>query len=454
MIKLRDYQEKAIEDIRKEFRAGNRKVLLGLPTGGGKTCIATFMISEAAKKGLRCVFTCHRRELVDQTAKMFHENNIDFGIVAAGSKTIPGKLVQIALIQTLTRRLHTIPQPNLLIIDEAHHAISKTWKRVHDTYPESWCVGLSGSPARLDGRGLGDIFDVIVQGPDTQKLILSGNLSRYKYYAPSAISLEGVRTSMGDYKISDIEDVMDKPTITGDAIREYLRYGRDGQFVIFCVSIKHSKNVTNAFNEAGIEARHIDGKMNAKERDGAVEAFRRGEIKILSNCEIVFEGFDIPNLTGAILLRPTKSLTIFLQQVGRALRPSPGKPHAVILDHVQNYRHHGFPDDERQWSLHSKKKSQRENIAPIKICPNCMMALPISTLMCPCGTIFESKQREVEEVDGKLEELDPATVKRQRKREQGKAQTLEALVELGQRRGYKHPRGWALNVLKFRNRGK
>jgi DNA repair protein RadD len=248
---------------------------------------------------------------------------------------------------------------------------------------------------------------------------------------------------------------MDKPKITGSAITEYLKAAKGKRAVVFCVSISHSEHVVEQFNAHGIPAEHVDGKTPKQQRDAAIKRFQSGETLVLSNVELFGEGFDLPAIECAILLRPTQSLGLHLQQVGRALRPSPGKTHAIILDHVENYKRHGLPDTERSWSLHGQPPRSRskndDNVHPIKTCDKCFAAQPVGSTICKnCGQMFATSAREVEEVDGELQELDQKYIALKRKREQAKASSLEDLIELAVSRNYKHPHRWAKHVFNAR----
>jgi superfamily II DNA or RNA helicase len=258
---------------------------------------------------------------------------------------------------------------------------------------------------------------------------------------------------MGDYANDELAEVMDKPTITGDAVQHYFKYAPGKRAIVFCVSVQHSRHVAAQFNSAGIAAVHVDGETDFEVRDRAIREFREGSIKILCNVELFGEGFDVPVLEAVILLRPTQSLGLYLQQVGRSLRPCEGKTKAVILDHVGNCQRHGLPDEERVWSLegHTAQKKSLADSLPIRICPNCMAAQPATVKICKyCGTAFEIQYRTVAEQDGELKEIDPAASRRLRNQEQSKCQSFEDLVELGRKRGYKRPYLWAKYVFNAR----
>lgn len=432
---------------------GTQSLVLQAPTGAGKTLLTAHMIGTAASKGFGAWFVCHRRELIKQSIRTFSQVGVKFGVCAAGWMEANRQPVQIASIQTLANRFNRLLRPKLIVWDEAHHVAAASWSRIFKAIPDAFHVGLTATPERLDGRGLGDYFAKMVKGPSVQWLIENGFLSPYRLYAPSGISVAGVATRMGDFVKSELAAVVDKPTITGDAIREYRKRADGKRAVVFCTSIQHSQHVVAQFQAAGIPAAHVDGETDVESRDAAIRRFERGDIKVLSNVELFGEGFDLPAIEAAILLRPTQSLGLYLQQVGRALRPAPGKDHAVILDHAGNCERHGLPDEDREWSLEGRVARRSGDSAGgfVRTCPRCFAAqLPGGAACKFCGHVFEVSPREVKQVEGDLQEIDTAAIRSQRAKEQGRAQTLEELTAIGIHRGYKHARRWAHHVFQSR----
>ncbi len=254
---------------------------------------------------------------------------------------------------------------------------------------------------------------------------------------------------MGDFDKKELNAIADKPTITGDAISHYQKLCPDKRAIVFAVSIEHSKHIVSQFMESGIMAEHVDGGTDKGERDAAIKRFTEGTTKILSNVDLFGEGFDIPSIEAAILLRPTQSKGLFMQQTGRALRMANGKVQAIILDHAGNCQRHGLPDEERQWSLEGRSALKRgeKSSVNVTICPHCFAAQMAGSIKCNfCGFIFDVKSREVEQVEGTLIEIDPKLVRRRKAMEQSSAGSLEDLIRLGYRRGYKSPELWARHV--------
>lgn len=463
MIALRPYQNDLLDGARQAFRDRVRAVLLQLATGGGKTVSGSYMIHGAAQKGLVCWWLTHRRELIGQTSRTFASMGIVHGIIQGGHSTDPQKLVQIGSIQTVARRLDKLPKPDLIIFDECHHLGAGQWQAIFDAFPDAKIIGLTATPWRLDGVGLGRWFGRMVNGPTVKQLIEAGALSKYRLFAPHVPDLSGVGTQAGDLKKDQLAEVMDKPSVVGDAVEHYKRLCPGKRAVAFAVNIEHSRHIVQQFQLAGIPAEHVDGTMDTTSRDAAIQRFVAGETLVLSNCELFGEGFDVPAIEAVILLRPTKSISLYLQQVGRALRPAPGKDYAIILDHAGNSlprelngQGHGFPDDDREWTLadRDKRKAGEKSEVAIRTCPECFAVYrPVPT--CPhCGHVYVAPVREIEQVEGDLKEIDVEALRRAemlaKKREQGNAQTLEDLIRVGRQRGQRNPEAWARHVLQGR----
>ncbi len=382
----------------------------------------------------------------------------------------------VASAQTIVRRLETVTDPpDLIIVDEAHHLTAgTTWGKIVAAFPKAKLLPVTATPCRLDGKGLGvdagGFADTLVLGPAMRDLIDAGYLSPYRIFAPpTALDLSGVKIRAGDYAKDQLGEAMDKPTITGDAVDHYRRLAPGKRAVAFCVSVEHARHVADQFNAAGVRAEMLDGSADPADRDACIKRFERGETLVLTSCEIVSEGFDLPAIEVAILLRPTKSTSLFLQQVGRALRVFPGKTEALIFDHVGAIRTHGFPDDTRDWTLDGVAKKKRaandnEPDVAIQTCPKCF-SVHRPAPRCPaCGHIYTAKDRELKVTEGQLQEITPeqraalreiadrerAMQQRQRKTEEGQCKTLEDFIELGRNRGYVYPEAWARKRFQFR----
>ena len=466
MIQLRPYQQGIVDAVRKAYREGKRAPLVCLSTGGGKTTIFSYVTQGAVGKG-RCVWLlCHRAELVRQIAGTLARFECDHQVIAPGpiirqaqvdqfrqhGRTYikPGSRAWVASVQTLVKRLADIPadqHPDIIVCDEAHHLTEVSmWGQIVAAFPKALLLPVTATPCRLDGKGLGQgcggFADDIILGPSMRELIAGGYLSPYRIFAPpTALDLTGVRTRMGDFAKNELAQAMDKATITGDAVEHYRRHADGRRAIAFCVSVLHAEHVAAEFRQAGIAAEFLDGSLDAGERDARIRRFERGETLVLSSCDIVSEGFDLPAIEAAILLRPTKSLALYLQQVGRALRPFPGKPYAVILDHVGAVAAHGLPDEDREWTLDGVlRKPRKPNEAtddPPVTCPQCY-AVHDPQPQCPvCGHQYPAPERAAPKADdGQLVEITAAEAEalraaRQKRMLQGKAKTLDQLVAQG-----------------------
>jgi DNA repair protein RadD len=452
-VELRPYQVELLGEVRGLMRQGSKSILIQSPTGSGKTVLTAHMLQSAAQKQMRSIFIVHRRELIKQSIKTFAKVGVPHGVIASGFIQEPHHPVQLASVQTLARRLEKLEVPELVLWDECHHIAAGGWARIREAFPAAYHIGLSATPERLDGTGLKKAFDQMIKGPDVSWLIGQGYLAPYKLFAPKKIDLTGVHSRMGDFVRSEVVSRLDKPTITGDVINEYLKLGGHKRAVIFASSIEHSKHVVSQFNAQGVKALHVDGETEAHLRDEAIQRFEEGEIKVLSNVDLFGEGFDLPALEAMLCLRPTESLSLWLQMCGRVLRTFPGKREAIILDFVGNCERHGLPCEKREWSLEGrrKKKSGLKEFHPVKLCPKCFAAQPSGLSACGhCGFEFEQKLREVAQVAGELIEVDAEVFKKKRAMERKSAQTYEDLVALGRARGYQRPEMWARFVYQGR----
>lgn len=456
MLTLRPDQLTLTGKIRERFAAGVQSVLAVAATGFGKTVCFSSLTAQWASAGKDIFILCHREELLDQISATLSQFGVTHGCIAPGRPNHRERRIQVASIFTLVRRLADYRPPDLLILDEAHHATAGSWAKVLGAWPSAVRLGVTATPERLDGNGLGDTFSTMLTGPSVRTLIDDGSLSDYRLYAPATNVTDGLHKRMGDYDKRELSAAVDKPRITGDAIQHYLRLAKGKRALVFCVSLDHAEHIAEAFRQEGITASRIDGKLDPWTRRCLVKDFASGNIQVLTSCDIISEGFDLPAIEVAILLRPTQSLALYLQQVGRALRPYPGKPYAIILDHAGNTLRHGLPDDERVWSLQGREQRQASEgglSVSVRTCGQCFGACRSGTATCPlCGYLFPIESRQVEEVEGTLTEVDRLVARQAAKREQGSAKDLQALIELGRQRKYKNPTYWAKCVLASREK--
>lgn len=459
-VSLRPYQEQLLEDIRAQMRRGHRRILAVMPTGAGKGTTIAFMVSEAARRGHRVLILAHRAELIADLSQRIHGLGINHGILSNGYREDLRHPVQVGSVRTVVRRLGRIPPPLMVIQDEAHHLVAgNMWGRIIETWPTAFLIGKTATPERLSGEGLGEghggYFQAMVLGPDAAWLTHQGFLVPARVFAPPGIDLSAVKrfdTAKGRH---DSDAILRQGQAMGDAVSHYRRTiepEHNGTAIAFCCSVAHADALAAAFRSQGIAAAMVDGKMDRNERRRLIADLGAGTLKVLTSCDIVSEGTDIPSVTGAILLRPTDSLALHLQQVGRVLRPAPGKRVAIINDHVGSSLRHGLPTDPREWSLEGRpgRKRGASDALPVKVCPHCFATIPSPEPVCPvCGYTFPAAQRrEMVTVDGTLQEVDAAALARQRRQLVSQARTREELEAIRRERGYAP--GWVDHILKAR----
>lgn len=353
---LRPYQAEVIGKVEAEVDAGRRRVLLVAPTGSGKTVIAAAMIGQAAAAGREVLVVAHRREIVSNTVAKLAAAGIQAGIIQAGCPARPELPVQLASIQTLHARAirgsaMAMPPADILFIDEAHHARAATYQATVDAYPQAIVIGLTATPCRQDGKGLGEIFQALVECPQVAALIAQGYLVPSRIYAPSTPDLTGIRVERGDYVEAQLAERVNTAELVGDIVAHHLKLGKNRPTVCFATGVNHSRHIRDEFRRAGVVAEHIDGNTPVDQRDAILKGLATGDVELVTNCAVLTEGWDCPDIGCLILARPTKSLGLFRQMIGRALRPAPGKTDAIILDHSGSVFALGLPDDDIAWAL-------------------------------------------------------------------------------------------------------
>lgn len=498
MLVLRDYQQEAVDRIRESYLNGRRAPMLVLPTGGGKTVVFSYIATNSALKGKRALILVHRIELLRQTSASLVDNEVHHGMINAKFTPDPFAPVQVASVQTLVKKIDKylaqleadpttllpalLRDYDLIVPDECHHSNASTYRKIFNFFSRSYLLGVTATPIRGDGTSLGvesgGYYDDIIIGPQPDELMEMGFLVRAKVYAPKVrIDLSDVDMVAGDYNKSQVAKKVDKPTITGDAVEHYRRLCPGVPCIVFCVSVEHSIHVADQFFAAGYRATYADGSLNDEDRTHRLGGLKTGEFQIVCTCDLVSEGTDIPAVTCGILLRPTASLGLFMQQVGRVLRPvwadgfdrstqagrlasiaMSEKPFAYILDHVGNVLTHGMPSDDRDWVLDGEKRPTKKSVGekPIRVqqCPQCY-AVHEPADVCPeCHYVYlPSERREIEQTAGDLQEVTAdvkALIQRQLKTEVSQARTYPDLLAVEKKRGYKS--GWARHVWKSRGK--
>ena len=449
MLILRDYQEDAYQRTRLAAKKSKR-ILLVAPTGSGKTVIASHFIASAVAKHNSVLFSGPRREIIVQTSKKLHAYEVDHGIIMNGFRPRIAPLVQVASWQTLIRR--DFPPAKILFIDEAHGARSASYKKIIEHYDDAFIIGLTATPCRADGKGLGNIFDEMVEVSDMQSLIDDGYLVPNKVYAPSEPDLKGVKTVRGDYEKEELQKRSDQPKLVGDIVDHWIELAKGRSTVAFASGVAHSLHIVDAFRAAGISAEHIDGDTEKHHREEILNRLIRGETKVVSNVGVLTEGWDAPEVSCLILARPTKSFGLYMQMAGRVLRPHDGKDHALILDHAGNTLRHGFIHEPIEWSLDTdesidkKRKAEREKRERTEwVCDHCYAVNEPHRQLCGnCGLRPVRQAVNVAVGDGKLKELKHAPRPKISKEE--KQALINKLVAEAQANGYQ--RGWVAHRYK------
>lgn len=435
MFKLHDYQKKLVVKTRQAYIDGFKAPCVVAPCGAGKSVIISDIARMTTDKGNRVLFLVHRKELIDQIRGTFQKNEVDL------------KLVYFGMVQTVVRRLDKIDKPDLIITDENHHGLAASYRKVYDYFNDVLRLGFTATPIRLNGSGLGDINDILIEEVEAKWLIENNFLSPYKYYAPKLIDVSKLKlNNLKEFSSTSIDDAMNDKTIYGDVIKHYRELADGEQAIVYCHNVKASEHIAGEFMQHGINAVHLDAKTPKDERDKVISKFRNQEIQILCNVDLIGEGFDVPDCSTVIMLRPTQSLSLFIQQSMRGMRYRPGKT-SIIIDHVDNVRRHGLPDQKRHWSLNSKKESKSEAEIKIKQCDNCFAVYPQSDSECKeCGHKPEVKQTKDYEVDqsAELVEINPNEINITLDfREPSDCKSMSELYELAKHRNYK--RGWAFH---------
>lgn len=420
MLKLRPYQNDGVDGIRAAFKAGARSVLFVLPTGGGKTVVFTHIAQKTTGNAKIVWLLVHRVELLRQITRALRGFDVHVGMINPNYTPDPSAPAQVASVQTMVRRFRNVTPPDLIIIDEAHHATAGSWRTIIDAFPAARVLGVTATPIRTDGLALGvddgGVFETMVVGPQKQQLIDAGYLAPAIVYGPpqQRLDLSDVDVVDGDFDKSQLEKKVDEPVIIGDAVDHYAEICPGVPAVVFCVSVAHAEHVAHEFRAAGFSAYSVDGSMDDETRTRILDGLGDGSIDVVTSCDLISEGTDIPAIGCAILCRPTLSLALYLQQVGRASRMIPGKKECIILDHVGNVQRHGMPDENREWDLEGKKVNKKkrngsgravDRVAKVVQCDSCGFVHEPAPECPHCGHLKGVKMRKPKQKPGKLERI-------------------------------------------------
>lgn len=437
-MQLRNYQQTFYDRIRHSIATGHRRIMCVAPCGSGKSVVIQKIIESAGEKNNTVLVLCHRREIIDQLTE----------------RLVPNRNATVGMVQTITRRLDSTPEPSIIIIDEAHTAKSASYLRILEHFRNSYALYFTATPQRTDGKGFVDIADDMVDSVSVRWLIDNGYLTPFEYYAPKTLlDASQLAVTAGEYDGKQATAMLDKPKIYGDVLACYRKYADGLKTIVYCSSVEHSEKTATVFNDAGIPAAHIDGKTPKQTRADIIRQFRSGKIKVLCNYSLIVEGFDVPDAGCVICLRPTQSLIVHIQSVMRCMRIADGKRRCVILDMVANFERHGLPDDDREWSLQGRKKRTRQkeqNTIRARVCENCFRTYAGSGAVCPYCGHDNGKTRAELEADERAElERITAENRKQKRMEVGKARTREELERIARERGYS--KNWIYVQMRIKN---
>jgi superfamily II DNA or RNA helicase len=460
-VNLRPYQQDVVAQVDLAIEAGPAKIVVVAPTGSGKTVVGAEVIRRAVARPKRVLVVAHRREIIMQTSRKLFANAVRHGIIMAGVDPRPMEAVQVASVQTLHARAvrseaMPLPLADLIIIDECHHAPANTYQNIIDLYPEAALLGLSATPCRGDGRGLGGIFTRLIEAPQVAELVEQRHLVRSRVYAPVDPNLRGVTVRNGDYAENELADRMDKPKLVGDIITHWHKYAERRKTVAFACSVAHSIHIHEEFVRSGVRAEHLDGATPKDERDAILTRLGSGQTELVTNCMVLTEGWDMPEVGCCILSRPTKKMGLYRQMIGRVLRPADGKPDAIVLDHSGAVFRHGLPEDYVNWTLDAERRAEspahqarlERKAASLIECSQCS-ALRLGGKPCPaCGFLPRRPAQYVPHIAGELGLVKGGKAQVASYDSTVRTQWHAMLIAIAAERGY--ARGWASH--KFREK--
>lgn len=436
---LRPYQQDVYKRTVDAFKAGYKRPLVVLPCGAGKS----YLFAEMAKNthGEALILT-HRRELLSQHNELLAKLGIN---------------ARVSMVLTEANRLGQYQRPSLIITDEAHLSRSNSWMKVLDYY-NTFTVGFTATPVRLDGKPLGDMYDTLIDGVSVKWLIEHQRLAPFEYYAPTAVETDGLRVQCGDYVIRDMEQLMTDRAIYSDVLKSWERLAGGEKTIAYCVSVKHARETAEMFRNAGYNAQAIDGNTPDKQREAIMQQFRGGDINVLCNVGIISEGVSIDDVSCCLLLRPTESHALYWQQAMRSMRYQPNKT-AKIIDCVGNYTRNPLPDADVTWSLtQAAKKPVKLNENgdfTVRVCPTCYKTFKTAPVCPYCNKPYPLHPREIkahEEIElARIGEKEAEAVekqKRQMRMEVGRCRTLDDLWSVARQRNYAP--GWVYKMAKVK----
>ena len=430
MLELRQYQKELIDKIKSEMLRGRRSILAVLGCGGGKSLIQAEIARAAADKGNHILFLVHRKELVQQITETFTRQGVDM------------KLCTVGMVQTLCRRCGKLTAPAMIITDEAHHSLAKSYTTIYDSFPDAYRIGFTATPVRLDGKGLCSVYESMVEGVSTRWLIDNGYLADYRAYGVQLIDTSKLHRRAGEFVQQEVDALLANKAIYGDVFDTWRRIAYGKKTIIYCASVKSSCETAETFEKYGITSASLDGSARQIERQRTIDKFRAGEITVLCNVDLFGEGFDVPDCECVVMLRPTLSLSLHIQQSMRSMRYKEGKT-AIIIDHVGNIYRHGFPDEPREWQLKDREKRIRGGAgeaykSKIRQCGKCLAVVPSKCVVCPCcGSQLTAGREELERRQAEITELKLSDFQKRDYNDYKQLKTFDELNLFRKARGYK-----------------
>ncbi len=424
-MQLRPYQQELIDNIRHSARAGHRSIVSVLGCGGGKSVIQADIARSAADRGNNVLFLVHRKELCEQITGTFTAQGVDMD------------LCSVSMVQTVSRHIDCIAVPKLIITDEAHHSTASSYKKIYEAFPDALRLGFTATPCRLNAGGLGEVYEDLITSVSTKWLIDNHYLSPYRYYSVKLADTSELHVKAGEYSADEVAELMQNKEIYGETVSQWEKLARGKKTIAYCASVEAAEETAEQFRQAGYTAASLSGSTPKEQRTQIMQDFRDSKIMILTNCELFGEGLDVPDCECTVLLRPTQSLTLYIQQSMRSMRYMPNKT-AIIIDHVGNCYLHGLPDDDREWTLEPKAK--QANMVKIRECPMCFSVYPPTKQKCPyCGY---AAVKEIQRKEKKTVEIDLVEMQRQEDIKNTKyadlsAETWSDVERIRKARGYK-----------------
>lgn len=438
MFQLRDYQLETINRITNSMRQGNKRIIVQQPPRTGKTVIMAEIARRTTAKGNNVLFIIHRKEVLDQARQTF------------GLQGVDPNYLQMGMVQSLNRHIDQINKPQLILIDEAHHSLAKSYRKIIDAFPNAYIFYFTATPIRTGHDQMDQIADDLIPGKTIEWLQDHHFLARFKYFGPTGIDDSKLKRQSGEYTAESIDQAMNKK-IYGEIVDQYLKLAKGKQAVVYCHSIESAKRVMDQFRSREITTAEVDGETNPETRDRIVQAFRDQQIMILVNVNLFTEGVDLPNVDCVIMARPTCSLALYLQFSMRCLNPREGKT-AIIIDHVGNFKRFSLPNAKHDWQeaiiTKDKRKSKGDgiDIPPIVQCSYCFGTFYRKDMVdqhCPlCGQELTTKQKDFVVVNEDLQEIkENEAVKKRR-------QMVEAILNSEVSSNVQHKELYELKTLK------